>query len=248
MNRKAPMKRYILALPLVGVLLTACSSPSPVDEIVTSNLAARGGKENIKAVQSIRQTGRATASGGRVAKVVYEIKRPGLFRLEFRSQGTTAVFAHDGEIGWQVDPRAGVFEPQSVTPEIDSEAGIDERDIEGHLVDWREKGHAVELLGTEILPGGEAFKLKVTLNDGATRYDYVDIESRQIVRADKSEMIRGRTVQLEQTFSEFREVDGLVFPHLIETHVKDRPEVITIVVENVELDPDLDDTRFQMPQ
>jgi outer membrane lipoprotein-sorting protein len=242
------MKRYYKALPLLGALLTACSSPSPVDEIVTSNLAARGGKENIQAVQSIRQTGRATASGGRVAKVVYEIKRPGLFRLEFRSQGTTAVFAHDGEIGWQVDPRAGVFEPEAVTPEVDSEAGIDERDIEGHLVDWREKGHAVELLGTEVLPAGEAFKLKVTLKDGATRYDYVDVKSRQIVRADKTEMIRGRVLQLEESYSDFREVGGLVFPHLIETRVTDRPETISIIVENIELDPDLDDTRFQMPQ
>jgi len=242
------MRRYLKALPLLGALFLACSSPSPVDEIVTSNLAARGGKERIQALNSIRGTGTATASGGRVAKVVYEIKRPGLFRLEFRSQGTKAVFAHDGETGWQVDPRAGVFEPQKISPEIDSEAGIDERDIEGPLVDWREKGHTVELVGRETLPGGEAFKLKLTLTDGAIRYDFVDVESRQIVRSDKTEMIRGRVVQLEESYSDFREVGGVVFPHLIETHVKDRPEVIRIAVEKIEIDPDLDDARFRMPR
>ena len=37
----------------------------------------------------------ATASGGRIARVVREIKRPGLFRLEFSTQGTTSVFAHE---------------------------------------------------------------------------------------------------------------------------------------------------------
>jgi hypothetical protein len=242
------MRRYLIALPLLGALFAACSSPSPVDEIVTSNLAARGGRERIQALGSIRETGTATASGGRVARVVYEIKRPGLFRLEFSSQGTTSVFAHDGETAWRVAPLDGQFEPQALTPETDSAAGIGERDIEGPLVDWREKGHVVELVGREALPGGEAFKLKVTLKDGSIRFDYIDVASRQIVRSDIPRTIRGRAVLLIDTFSDFREVDGLVFPHLIETHVKDRPEVIRIVVEEIELDPDLDDARFRLPR
>ena len=242
------MRHYLKALPLLGVLFAACSSPSPVDEIVNSNLDARGGKERIQALQSIRETARATASGGRVARLVREIKRPGLFRLEFSTQGTTSVFAHDGEIGWQVAPLQGQFEPQATAPETDSAAGIDERDIEGSLVNWREKGHSVELVGRETLPGGEAFKLKLTLSDGAIRYDYVDVASRQIVRSDVTRTIRGRPVQLENMFSDFRETGGLVFPHQIETHVKDRPEVLRIAVEKIELDPELDDERFQLPQ
>jgi len=243
------MRRYLKTLPLLGALFSACSSPSPVDEIVVSNLAARGGKERLQALQSIRETGTATASGGRVARVVREIKRPGLFRLEFSSQGTTSVFAHDGETGWQVAPLQGQFEPQATTPEADvAGGGVDQRDIEGSLVDWREKGHLVELVGRETLPGGEAFKLKLTLKDGAIRYDYVDVASRQIVRSDITRTIRGRPVQLENTFSDFRETGGLVFPHLIETHVKDRPQVLRIVVEKIELDPDLDDARFRLPR
>jgi len=186
------MRRYLKALPLLGALLAACSSPSPVDEIVTSNLAARGGKERLQALQSIRETGTATASGGRVARVVREIKRPGLFRLEFSSQGTTSVFAHDGETGWRVAPLQGQFEPQVTTPEADvAGGGVDQRDLEGSLVDWREKGHLVELVGRETLPGGEAFKLKLTLKDGAIRYDYVDVASHQIVRSDITRTIRG---------------------------------------------------------
>ena len=55
-------------------------------------------------------------------------------------------------------------------------------------------------------------------------------------------------MQMEETYSDFREVGGLFFPHLIETHVKDRPETITIVVEKIELDPDLDDSRFRLPE
>ena len=64
--------------------------PSPVDEVVDSNLAARGGKEKLQALHAIRETGTVTASDGRVAKVVREIERPGRFRLEFTSRGRRA--------------------------------------------------------------------------------------------------------------------------------------------------------------
>ena len=242
------MNRFLKALPLFGLLLAACSAPSPVDEIVASNLAARGGKERIKALRSLRATGTATASGGRVARVTYEIKRPGLFRLEFASQGTKSVFAYDGDTGWQVAPLQGQFEPQKTTPENDQGFGADERDIEGPLVDWRDKGHMVELTGREMLEGGEAFRFEVTLNDGSVRHDYIDVESRQIVRSDLPRRVRGEDVVLVVIFSDFREVGGLVFPHLIESHVKDRPEVIRIEIDDVELDPDLDDARFRFPQ
>jgi|WetSurMetagenome_2_1015567.scaffolds.fasta_scaffold14417_9 outer membrane lipoprotein-sorting protein len=248
MTREAPMRLNLTALPLLASLLVACSSPSPVDEVVAANLAARGGKARLQALRSIRETGTATASGGRVARVVREIKRPGMFRLEFTYQGTTSVFAHDGVSGWQVAPLQGQFEPQEMTPEAEATAGVDQRDIEGALVDWRAKGHTVELVGREKLAGGEADKLKVTLKGGAIRYDWVDVASHQVVRSDVTRMVRGRPTQLENTFSDFRAESGLVFPHLIQTHVKDRPQTITIAVEKIELDPDLDDARFRFPR
>ena len=242
------MRPYLRALPLIAAFLAACSASSPVDDVVASNLAARGGAERIRALRSIRETGTVTASGGRVAKVVRQIKRPGMFRLEFTYQGTKSVFANDGATGWQVAPLQGQFDPKEMPPEADSAGGVDQRDIEGHLVDWREKGHIVELLGREKLPGGEAFKLKVTLKGGAVRTDYVDVRSRQVVRSDVTRTVRGHKVQVESTFSDFRKEGGLVFPHLIESHVTDRPQVIRIVVEKIELDPDLDDALFKFPK
>jgi outer membrane lipoprotein-sorting protein len=249
MDRQATVRHFLTAFPLSGVMLLACGSPapSPVDEIVDANVAARGGLEAIEAIDSIRVTGTATASGGRIARVVQEIKRPGLYRLEFASQGTTAVFAYDGEVAWHVAPLQGVLEPEPIDPERDSDAGSDERDIEGPLVNWRQKGHQVELVGRETLPGGEADKLEITLADGETRYDYVDVATHQVVRTDEAETIFGRELWLEKSYSDFREVEGLVVPFHIESRVTDRPETITITVEKVELDPEIDDSHFRFP-
>ena len=248
MKRETALRAYLLVLPFLGALLAGCARPSPVDEIVASHLAARGGKARLQGLRSIRETGTVTASGGRIARVVREMKRPGLLRLEFSTEGTTSVFAHDGKTGWQIAPLQGEFEPRAMPPEAEVTAGVDQRDIEGPLLNWREKGHLVELVGSEALPGGEAFKLKVVLKGGALRYDWVDVATRQVVRSRVTRTIRGRAVELDNLFSDFRKVGELVFPHHIETRAKDRPEVLTITVEKIELDPELDDARFRMPE
>jgi outer membrane lipoprotein-sorting protein len=244
-------RRFRLALALFATLLAACSSPEkvdPVDEVVDSNLAARGGKEKLQALQSIRETGTVTASDGRVARVVREIERPGRFRLQFSYQGTTSIFAHDGETAWQVAPLFGEFEPKSLPAEDAGTAALDQRDIEGALVDWRAKGHQVKLLGRKPLAGGEAFELEVSIAGDGKRYDYVDVATRQVVRSIVTRTIDGRPVELENDFSDFREEGGIVFPHLIETRAKGRPQTLRIEVETIELDPELDDARFRMPE
>jgi outer membrane lipoprotein-sorting protein len=254
--RGTTTRRLLRALAALGtVVAAACSSPpaddavavDEVDEIVDSHLAARGGREKLRALRALRETGTVTASDGRVARVVREIQRPDLFRLEFSFQGTKSIFAHDGETAWQVAPLVGQFEPDELPPEDAETAAVAQRDIESPLLDWREKGHTVALVGREALPGGEAFKLEVVLAGGAKRSDYIDVASRQIVRSDVVRTIRGRPVELQNTFSEFREEGGIVFPHVIETRVKDRPQTLRIEVEEIEIDPDLDPERFRMP-
>ncbi len=152
MNDGTPLRFGLSALALFGVLLAACSSPSPVDEVVASNLAARGGEARIRALRSIRETGTATGSGGRVARVVRELKRPGLMRLQLTYQGTTSVFAFDGERSWQVAPLQGQFEPRVTPPE--SEATADQRDIEGPLLAGGRRGISSSSSGVRGCPAG----------------------------------------------------------------------------------------------
>lgn len=253
------MKRSWWTLLLLGAVGAGCNAPpskppapeakapATVDEIVAAHLSARGGAEKLRALRSIRESGRVTASDGRVARVVREIQRPGRFRLEFTYQGTTSVFAHDGSAGWQIAPLQGQFEPSQMPPEADSAGGSDQRDIEGPLVDWKLKGHVVTLAGREAVDGKEAFKLAVKLKEGVTRYDYVDAATFLVVRSDVTRIIRGHATMVENRFSDFRETGGILFPHAIESRIRDRPQTLRVVVDNIELDPELDAAKFKMP-
>ena len=86
-----------------------------VDEIVARHVAARGGREALAAVRTVRMTGRATAGPGREAIVRREIARPGRIRTEFVFQGTTGVYAWDGSAGWRVSPLDGRLEPEPLS-------------------------------------------------------------------------------------------------------------------------------------
>ena len=233
------------------LLFAACATTpsSNVDDIVTANLAARGGRDRIRSLRSIREIGSVTGPGGKVARIVREVKRPGMFRLEFSFQGTTSVFANDGSNGWQVAPLQGQFEPMAMRPDADAAGGVDQQDIEGPLVDWKLKGHTVTLLGREPVDGKDAYKLKVEMRGDGVRYDYIDVATHQVVRADVTRIIQGHPTVLETRFSDFRPAaGGLVFPHVIETHAKDRPQTLRIMVESIDINPEIDDARFKMPK
>jgi hypothetical protein len=230
----------------VASLLPAIAGAQTADEIVAKHLAARGGAGKIAAIESLRMTAKARAQGGREAIVVREAKRPGRIRLEFTAQGVTGVYACDGERGWRVSPFDGKLEPEPMPPES-TRSAIEWSDIGGPLVDWRAKGHRVELAGRESLEGGDAWKLKVTLRDGGVRYLYLDARSFLHVRTEARRNVAGRPVEMETTFGDYRETGGILFPHVIEVGARGGPRRLRILVQTIDLNPVLDDARFRMP-
>jgi len=237
-----------LLLPASAPAQTAASPPAPtVDEIVAKHLAARGGREALAAVKTLRMSGRATAGPGREAVLRREIARPGKIRTEFVFQGTTGVYAWDGSQGWRVSPLDGSLDAEPL-PDDEAAASAEQADIEGPLVDWKAKGHKVELVGTASLPGGPAHELKVTLKSGAVRRVFVDSATGFIVRMESTRRVRGHDVALETEFGDYRKTDGVAFPHSIEGSARGRPNRLRIVVDSVEVNPRLDESRFKMPR
>jgi hypothetical protein len=218
-----------------------------LDDVIARHVAARGGAARIRALQSVRMTGKASAGPGRIALVTREVKRPGRIRMEFALQGVTAVYAWDGEHGWQVSPLDGSLAPEPLSSE-NTELAIEQCDIEGPLVDWKAKGHQVELVGRARLPDREAFKLRVALKSGPVRFLYLDARSYLLVRAESTRVLRGQKLELETTFGDYKDVGGLLFPHSIESGARDRPRKLSVAVEKIELNPALDDARFRMPE
>lgn len=217
-----------------------------VDEIVAKYVQARGGIKKIRSVQSLRETGRVASGSRPEAMVVRELKRPNRTRFEITQQGVTGVFVSNGTTGWKMSPFDGDTEPKALPPEAVAEA-VEQADIEGPLVDWKAKGHTIELVGRETIGQHIAYKIKMTLKSGAVRFEYIDIKSFYRVRAESTRTLRGAKAKVTMTFDDYQKSSGMAFPHLVQVETEGRPETMRVVVEKVEVNPAIDDARFETP-
>jgi hypothetical protein len=241
----------MLRKPLFGLLAAAAlavpATAQTVDEVIAKHLDARGGIDKIKAVQSMRLTGKMTVGPGLEAPVVLEAKKPASIRLEIVFQGNTGVQAYDGKAGWAISPMAAKKDPEPMSPD-DLKDMEEQADMDGSLVDWKAKGHTVELMGKEKVEGSDAYKLKLTLKNGDVRYMFLDADSFLELKTEAKRTIRGSEMETESMSSDYKEVGGLVMPHTITNGAKGSPQKQTITVDKVELNVPLDDARFKMPE
>jgi hypothetical protein len=76
---------------------------------------------------------------------------------------------------------------------------------------------------------------------------FLDAEYHLEIRGEARRMIRGSEMETETTYSDFKDVGGVVFPHAIEGGAKGTPQRQRIVAEKIELNVPVDESRFQMP-
>lgn len=243
------MRSRPLALAVASALLSLPAAAQTLDEVLAKNFAARGGKEKIQAVQSARITGKMLVGPGMEAPVVMEWKAPNRVRVEFVVQGQTGVQAYDGTTAWMHMPFMGKAEPE----QMPAEAARDmeqQADFAGPLFDYAAKGHQVELVGKADVEGTEAYQLRVTLKNGDVIHEYIDAESFLTIKTEGKSKRGDQEIETETAIANYREVDGLVLPHSMETKMKNAPAGMpgqSITIDKYELGVEIDDGRFAMP-
>jgi protein SCO1/2 len=175
-----------------------------------------------------------------------ELERPRKTRFELQFQGETAVQVYDGEHGWKLRPFLGRSE---VEPYSDDElAAASEQDqLDGILIDYAAKGSRLERVGREKVDGRDAEKIKVTLASGQGRNVWVDRERALEVKLDGVRRLDGKERPVWTFFRDYRSVDGLMIPHVLETVVDGVNGSEKIVIEHVTINPPLAASRFEKP-
>lgn len=239
------MLRKALVGLVAGATLVVPALAQTVDEVIAKANEARGGLEKMKAVQSVRITGKMTMGPGLEAPMTIEMKRPRNARMEFTIQGMTGVQAFDGQQAWGISPM-GSQKAEPLPPEMAKDLD-NQADIDGPLVDYKAKGHQVELVGKEKIEGTDAWKLKVTLKTGDVQYIFLDADSNLEIRNESRRVVRGSEMEIESTIGDYKEAGGVLWPHSIQSGAKGRPEKQTLSFDTIEINPAIDDSRFKMP-
>jgi outer membrane lipoprotein-sorting protein len=238
------------------------------EQIVEKNIAARGGLQAWRAVQTLSMSGKMQAGGNeRASKSApgvkiggtqmprrpaeqaqlpfrMELKRVRKSRLELDFHGQTAVQVYDGANGWKLRPFLNRHEVEPYTADELKAASL-QADLDGPLVDYSAKGTKVEMEGAEKVEGNDAYKLKLTFKNGQVQHVWVDAKTFLECKAEGTpRRLDGKNHPVEVYYRDYRAVNGLMVPYLLETKVQGVPQTEKIEIDKVAINPKIEDTRF----
>lgn len=238
--------RHAVAALMAVCCVCVLGQAQTVDELVSKNIEAKGGMEKIKAIRSVRISGKMTVGPGMRAISVQENQRPNLIRQTFSMQGMTAVKAYDGSTGWQIEPFEGHKDPQ-LMGEDDLRDLLLDADFDGPLVDYKEKGNSIEYMGHDVVDGDDALRLKVTLKNGDIVYYFLDPDTSLEIRKEVQQFVRGSVRESVVEMGSYKPVQGVMYPFSLTEGTKANPSEQVLTVDKVEVNPTITDTEFALP-
>jgi outer membrane lipoprotein-sorting protein len=231
----------IVALVFVVSLLHA----QEADEIIANYFENTGSIKNWKNLESMRITAVMNQGEMQLDITIFQ-KRDNLQRTEIQLQGKTIIQAYDGETGWMINPLTGSDAPQKLPADMVEE--MKDQKFESDLLDYKEKGHTVELEGTEDIEGSETYKLKLTKANGDVEYYFFDTEyyvpimQRRVVKFGP-----GKGQETETYISDYQEVGEFMMPFFIDARVNGQ-SMQKITFKEYFLNEEMDDSMFFMPE
>jgi hypothetical protein len=252
------MRRVVVAALAVGLggaavagALAAARAPAAelsAPEIVARNAAARGGLDAWRKIGTMVWIGHIDSAHAPVPDLDFalEQKRPNKTRLEIHTPGQGSVRIFDGVHGWKARPAPGrpAVEPYSPEELRFARTG---HGIDGPLLDCVAKGSVVTVASLDEIAGRKAYHLKVQPAAGAAEELWIDAETFLEVRLDRmTEGPAGAPRRVSVTYGDYRTVEGLRLPFLIETG-NGGPTADKMRIDRVTLNAPLDDSNFESP-
>lgn len=238
----------ISAVVMAGaVLVPAVARAQTLDDIIAMNLKAKGGIEKIRATTTVRMTGHVSAKDdpsaeAKTATITMLAKRPNMMRREQTIDGEKMVSAFDGSSLWM---SRGTMPPEEA-PGPAAAYTKQDAEFDSVFVDYKEKGTAIRLVGTEKRDGQDVFHLKVTKKGGPPQDFYLDGATglEKVVAVTLAPGGKPTTITTE--LNDYREVDGRMVPFVIRQLVNGAVNAST-TIDKIEFNVPVDDALFKMP-
>lgn len=193
----------------VSELLSAQEQKLTVDEIVARYVAAIGGAEKLRQINSLIIRGEYR-EGGHVFSAVMAKMRP-YYKLVGDPAQKDADFAegYDGS-AWEYYKDPGIVLRTVGKAAAATRHGLA---IDGPLANYRAQGSTISLRGTEMIDGRKVYRLQVRMADGFEEDEFVDAETWLWVASRKVASIHafGKEMPTETRFSDYRSVTGVLF-------------------------------------
>ena len=224
-----------LSFAITGLLLTAMSFAQTADEIVAKHITAIGGVDNWKKVNNMRQEATLSVQGMDIPVVITAVHNKAT-KQEYTVMGMTGYSIITSEGGWNFNPMQGQTKPEPITQD-ELKYGKDNLDLQGDFVDYKAKGHTIQLMDKEDIEGVECFKIKLSRKSGNESIFFFDPKTYYIVRTSSKMSANGQEVESVVNMSNYQKLpEGIVIAYTIESTAVPAPITVTKVIVNGKID------------
>ena len=239
------MKKLFAAIVVIAILSLTVHAQS-VDEVVANYLKAIGA-DSLKAVNSMEAKAKMVDNRGIEMQMTIWLKRPNLVKTEILVGPQKVEQAYDGKTAWAIAPQMGSLDPM-VLPETQASQVKDTFEmIEDPLMDYKGKGHTIELLGKEEVDGKTYYKLKLIKKGSRESTMYIDAKNFLLHKISLMQKGGGMEYPMDLIFDDYRDVSGAKLCYKVSA-VMNGQNAWTMTFEYLKTNVDIDDSIFQMPK
>lgn len=237
-----------IAAAIVASEGQAAAAELSAAQIVEKNVAARGGLDAWRKVQTMVWVGHMTSAHAPTPMMLFVMQqqRPNRTRFEVNALGERTVRVFDGTRGWKAKPGHGGPEVKPFTFEEATFARAGQV-IDGPLIDYAAKGNTVTLEGFDEIEGHKAFRLGVRLATGENDHVWIDARTFLDLRYDRPSSTAAGAPTVSLFYRDYKAYEGLQIPTVIETASAPGVTPDKMVIENVMLNSPVDDRTFARP-
>ena len=201
------MKKILFAI-LSFAFISA--NAQTVDDVIQKYTAAMGGLSAFNAVKTAKMTGNVTVQGMDLP-ITYLIINGRAMRNDVSVMGQSVTNSYKDGKGWKINPLAGIATATDVTgPELNEFKT--QSMLATQLMDYKARGHQVELQGQEDVEAVKCYKIKLTnKDDGKVTTYFISVSDNMPIKSISSREIQGQDMDIETYYSDFKDFNGLKF-------------------------------------
>jgi outer membrane lipoprotein-sorting protein len=240
---KSITRLSVILLVLFGV--TAFVSAQTLESVLAKTYESLGGLEKLKSIQATETKAKMMMQGMELPAVIYQ-KRPNYLRSEISVQGMKIIQVYDGTHGWMINPMTGSMDPIDM-PSEELKSLKEQADIDGFLIDWKAKGHILELVGKEEIEGADAYHIKITTKDSTIRHIYIDADSYLPIQGKGKYPAQGKDVEITNSMGSYKKVGDFMFPFSTEAKAEGRT-IQQMLIDTIMVNVSVPDSLFVRPK
>jgi len=217
----------------------AVSGDITAQQVIDNYLEAIGGKDKLKSVQDLTVR-MSTTVQGMALEVVNEQMKPGMMHMKVIMNGNAMQeVTYNGE-------KAKVSQMGNAqTLEGEDAAGFKNQAMIFPEMYYADMGADLTLEGIETVAEKDAYKVIVALPDGSKTTQFYDVETSYKVKEVTTQEAQGQTVTQTSTFSDYQEVDGIMFPFQMQSSGA-MPFPVDFKTEEIKVNAGLTESTFKV--